>query len=494
MLRNSLKLWMILGCSLLLPLALVGIGAGFFVGENDLAQGRQSQIWTTSTLGQAGAKGGSWWFTSDVALSERDAAGADDDALYVVSTALLGSDWFVLLHVSKDGGRTWTKYILKQAGDVVIVPHIDAAGYRDGDVICVAWQDWEAGSGVSEIVAQCFWAPKATVAGLPNNPAGMPNSGALAPAAPLPANDPYTPDPQPQQVLPLGAGATNVSNSRNDPSGNHDFPGAGEYVGSWDLALNAHPQCAANGFPLVIIAWAENFSNLVYAVSNDGQKWQAAQPSSFPDETTRFPSLYVDANGVIYLSSTQVAEKPDVLTAASADCGKTWGQPENTSKNQGFSDGPYVAVTPDGKLHIVSDDDTTNSDWADIHYNQCTRNGNTVSCTGGSKAIAKFGGFPYIATDGKQALYVAYSSAPGGKSGGIGFTCSVDGGSNWKPQEDLPNSTIGAPSVRFSDLGVHHWQVKLAVNAANTVYMVWTQWIRTAPTAIRLQFSKRNGC
>ncbi|MEM4402551.1 MAG: hypothetical protein QW376_08760, partial [Candidatus Caldarchaeum sp.] len=114
--------------------------------SSDLAQG-QAQ-WATMTIGQAGAKAGSWWFSSDFAFSERDPATASDDALYITSTALLGQDWFVFLHVSKDGGATWAKYIVKQAGDIVIGARVKAASYKEGDVVCVGWQDWEIGSGI----------------------------------------------------------------------------------------------------------------------------------------------------------------------------------------------------------------------------------------------------------------------------------------------------------------------------------------------------------
>ena len=98
------------------------------VGLHSLAQD-QAQ-WTTMTIGQAGAQAGSWWFSSDFAFSERNAATADDDSLYVASTALLGRGWFVFLHVSKDGGVTWTKYSIKQAGDIVIGARVKVASYK----------------------------------------------------------------------------------------------------------------------------------------------------------------------------------------------------------------------------------------------------------------------------------------------------------------------------------------------------------------------------
>lgn len=209
---------------LLLP-ALFVLGS---FSSSDLAQGQAP--WTTITIGQAGAKAGSWWFSSDFAFSERDPAKADDDALYVASTALLGQDWFVFLHVSKDGSATWTKYIVKQAGDVVIGARVKTASYKDGDVVCVGWQDWEVGDGIPEIVAQCFWAPKPSVANLPENPQNMPSAGALQPAERVEANDPYNTDPSPQVIIPLAAEPTNLSNTPDTNSGVHDI-GSGDYVG-----------------------------------------------------------------------------------------------------------------------------------------------------------------------------------------------------------------------------------------------------------------------
>ncbi len=461
--------------------------------DDSLAQG-QAQ-WATVTIGQAGARAGSWWFSSDFAFSERSPETADDDSLYVASTALLGQDWSVFLHVSKDGGATWTKYTLKQAGDIVIAARVKAASYKDGDVVCVGWQDWEVGNGIPEIVAQCFWAPKATVEGLPDNPQGIPTGGALQAAEPVEANDLYTPDPSPQAIIPFAADPANISNTPDTNSGIHDI-GTGDYLGSWDLGINSHAQCATNGFPLIWALWAEDYSNLVYSRSTDGQSWEgprafqnAEGQQVFPNDYTRFPSTYADKDGVMYAATAQAIRPPDVFVSASTDCGQTWGELANLSQNSGFSDGPFVAVTEDGGIHTVNDDDTTNPDNADIHYNRCTREGNTVTCAEGSKPIAKDGGFPHIATDGKQALYVAYSSSPGGRSAGVGFLCSTDGGTTWSASEEIPDSALGAPTIRFSDLGALHWQEKIAVNAQNTLYLVWVQWIRGQ--AIKLQLSKR---
>lgn len=461
--------------------------------SGDLVQG-QAQ-WATMTIGQAGAKAGSWWFSSDFAFSERDSTKADDDSLYVASTALLGQDWFVFVHISKDGGATWTKYVVKLAGDVVIGARVKAASYKDGDVVCVGWQDWEVGEGIPEIVAQCFWAPKPAVEGLPENPQNMPSEGALEPAEQVEANDPYSPDPSPQAVIPLAAEPTNLSNTPDTNSGVHDI-GSGDYVGQWDLGINPHGQCATNGFPLIWAVWSEDYTQLLYSRSTDGQSWETAQAFKnkdgqevFPESYTRFPSAYVDKDGVMYAAVAQAIRPPDVFVSASTDCGQSWGELANLSQNSGFSDGPFVAVTEDGAIHTVNDDDTTNSENADIHHNRCTREGNAIMCAGSSQPIAKDGGFPYIATDGKQALYVAYSSSPGGKSAGVGFLCSTDGGATWSASEEIPDSTLGAPTIRFSDLGALHWQEKIAVNAQNTLYLVWVQWIRGQ--AIKLQLSKR---
>ncbi len=461
--------------------------------SSNVAQGQAP--WATVTIGQAGAKAGSWWFSSDFAFSERNAETADDDSLYVASTALLGQDWFVFLHVSKDGGATWTKYTLKQAGDVVIAARVKAASYKDGDVVCVGWQDWEVGGGIPEILAQCFWAPKPTVENLSENPATVPSAGALGPAGQIEENDPYAPDPSPQAVIPFAVEPTNLSNTPDTNSGIHDI-GSGDYLGSWDLGINPHSQCATNGFPVVWALWAEDYTKLLYSRSTDGQSWEPAQAFKnqdgqevFPESYTRFPSTYVDKDGVMYAATAQAVRPPDVFVTASTDCGQTWGELANLSQNSGFSDGPFVVVTQDGAIHTVNDDDTTNPNNADIHHNRCTREGSAVSCAGGSQPIAKDGGFPYIATDGKQALYVAYSSSPGGKSAGVGFLCSTDGGTTWSASEEIPDSTLGAPTIRFSDLGALHWQEKISVNAQNTLYLVWVQWIRGQ--AIKLQLSKR---
>lgn len=479
-----------------------GVALGMFLPiifeMGSLSLGAHEQpAWTTNTLGQAGARARDLWFDSDIAVDSRDSNNPNDDSIYIANTRWQDDLYVVQLHVSKDSGTTWTKYILRQPqepDEINAQARVDVASFQDGDVVCVGWQGWVIETLVPDIFAWCFWAPKPAVAGLPLSPPNMPTEGALTPAAPG-NGDLYTPDPRPQTLFPLTPEPVNVSNSPDIPSGQHDLAGVGEYDSSWDLAINSHQQCLTEGFPLVWTVWAEDLVNLVYSLSTDGKSWSGAQTAPLPSEHTRFPSAYVDANGVMYMSAAQAFRPPDVFTSASTDCGQTWGQPANLSDNSGFSDAPHVVVTANGMIHTVNDDDTTNPQWADIHYNQCTLQGNGVTCAGGSRPIAKDGGFPHIATDGQQTLYVAYSSAPPGEgtgtgSNGIAFTCSTDGGATWTAKEELPGSAVGAPTFR-TDAGVHHMQVKLGVAGPN-VYMAWIQYQRGQFT--KLQFSQRVGC
>ena len=480
----------------------------FEIGSLSLGAQEQS-AWTTSTIGQAGARARNLWFDSDIAVDSRDPNNPNDDNIYIANTRWQGDVYVVQLHVSKDSGNTWTRYVLREA-DLAAQARVDVDSFKDGDVVCVGWQDW-LDTGVPDILVWCFWVPKPPVESLPPTPPGLPPLPPIPPSpepippppwpippippAPQGDGDQYQPDPQPLPVLPLTPEPVNVSNTPDIPSGQHDMPGIGEYDSSWDLAINSQPRCLTEGFPLVWTVWSEDLVNLVYALSRDGKSWSEAKPAPLPSEHTRFPSAYVDANGVMYMSAAQAFRPPDVFTSASTDCGETWGEPANLSQNSGFSDAPHLVVTTDGKLHTVNDDDTTNSEWADIHYNQCTLEGNNVTCATGSRPIAKDGGFPHIATDGQQTLYVAYSSAPPGEGtgtgkNGIAFTCSTDGGATWKEKEELPESAVGAPTFR-TDAGLHHMQVKLAV-AGQNVYMAWIQYKRGEFT--KLQFSKRSGC
>jgi hypothetical protein len=475
------------------------------VGLHSLAQD-QAQ-WTTMTIGQAGARARDIWFDSDLAVDPRDPNNPNDDNIYIANTRWQGDSYVTQLHISKDSGQTWTRYVLDQS-ELAAQARVDVDSFKDGDVVCVGWQDW-LDTGVPDILVWCFWVPKPPVEGLPPTPPGLPPLPPVPPSpepippppwpippippAPPGPGDQYPPDPQPLPVLPITPDPVNVSNSPDIPSGQHDFPGIGEYDSSWDLAVNS--KCLTNGFPLVWAVWSEDLTKLVYALSTDGQTWSPANPTPFPDEHTRFPSAYVDANGVMYISAAQAFRPPDVFTSASTDCGQTWSAPTNLSQNSGFSDAPHVVVTANGTIHTVNDDDTTNSAWADIHYNQCTLQGNQVTCARGSQPIATDGGFPHIATDGQNALYVAFSSAPPGEgkgtgSNGIGFTCSTDGGTTWTPREELPNSAVGGPTLR-TDAGIHHMQVKLAV-AGQNVYVAWIQFQRGQFT--KLQLSKRTGC
>ncbi|MFN4219272.1 MAG: hypothetical protein ACK4HB_08390, partial [Candidatus Bipolaricaulia bacterium] len=190
-----------------------------------LSLGAQEQpAWTTSTIGQAGARARNLWFDSDLAVDSRDPNNPDDDNIYIANTRWQGDVYAVQLHVSKDSGNTWTRYVLREA-ELAAQARVDVDSFKDGDVVCVGWQDW-LDTGVPDILVWCFWAPKPAVEGLPPSPPNMPSEGALTPAEPG-DGDLYTPDPEPQKLFPITPEPVNVSNTPDIPSGQHDMADIG---------------------------------------------------------------------------------------------------------------------------------------------------------------------------------------------------------------------------------------------------------------------------
>ncbi|MCS7197118.1 MAG: exo-alpha-sialidase [Candidatus Bipolaricaulota bacterium] len=455
----------------------------------------QPEAWTAVTLGVSGRRAGDFFIDVDIDVDPRDPNNPDDDNIYVVATRVEGSDFILFLYVSKDSGKTWVKYRIKTCSGIeCFQPRVAVGSFTEANIVAVGWQDLTPGN--LDVFVQAFCIPKSQAAEVPQlvvesalPQLRCPDKPALQPDPKQEPRDPYVEDTSPLPLIPLTDEMVNVSNS-DAISGNHEIGGR-EWAGSWDLSINSHPNCLTNGFPLIWTIWAEDINaDMLYSLSKDGQTWSAPAKLPFASGQTRFPSAYTDRNGVMYAGSTLSVSPAEVYLTASDNCGASWGPVVNLSSNPGFSDAPQVAVTDDGKVHIVWDD-TTGTANVDDFYTSCTRQGNVLSCAL-ARSIAKDGAFPTLATDGK-VLYMPYRNTPGGRTAGVGFSCSTDGGATWLPAYELPGSAVASPTFVMPWGYVHFLMIKAAA-AGDRVYVVWAQ-AGDAPTRfLNVRLAWRKGC
>jgi len=251
-------------------------------------------------------------------------------------------------------------------------------------------------------------------------------------------------------------------------AGVHSFEGT-DYFYQFDNSI------APDGTAYVV--WSEDYSNLKAARFAPDGTMTACGDMPQSTDLTRYPTIYVDNTGVVWVASNHSFRNPDILVWFSNDQCASWQGPVNTSNNSGFSDGAGIVRIGD-KLYQVNDDDTTNPNYADIHINICdiTENG-LANCASG-KIVYKDGGFPHIATDG-TGLYVTSFD------GGVLYAYSCDAGATWT-QVNVPNSAFSA-GIRDPDFGTTYTRHRIATGAnSGNVYIVWTQRVSGASWNIML--------
>ena len=223
--------------------------------------------------------------------------------------------------------------------------------------------------------------------------------------------------------------------------------------GSLDLAL------ADDG--TVYAAWTEYEGRLWLRRSTDGGKTFGEKKSVASEHAApaRAPSLAV-LGDTVYLAWTD----GDIHVATSTDNGKTFGPPLQVTRSRDYTDAPKLAVDAQGTLHLV---------YAENGRIQYAASGNGARSFSPARTLSKTGaGFPALAVDGGNGVYVTYELFPGRQQRprGLGIVVSRDGGRTFSAPEAVPGSVApgGAPNGSFQGLLMQ----KLAVNRHGALAVV----------------------
>ncbi len=270
-------------------------------------------------------------------------------------------------------------------------------------------------------------------------------------------------------------------NVTNNPgaSGRHSL-GFGEQILNDSFSITTDK---ADG---VLIVWTDNEDMLLFSKSTDGGQTFSA-PVELPKGKglPRAPDVAVDKDGTIWVAwANGAGESGDVSLIKSTDGGQTWSERLNITDNEGFSDAPNIAVDAEGNITIVFNDDTpelAGPHAAIIAFVRSTDGGKTFSAPQ-TISTPIGGGFPAMAQDPKGNLFVSFSAISGRRSGGAGFTFSLDKGQSFAPAIELAGTALASVTPTRD--------VSIAVDSKGNIYIASSRAIRGQATQILLSVGR----
>lgn len=386
------------------------------VGLSSLAQG-QAQ-WTTMTVSQAGAQAQPAWNIQSVAqgpdaakqrVAEPDVAVTTDGKVYV-SYIDQKANAIKLLQV---GGAT--AELVRDTGRVA-----GTTVAATDTLVCVSWEELSDSSGVHEVWQAC-WNADLSPAG---EPLRLSTEGIIA--------------------------------------------GQANGAGWQEFGFNFDNTFAPDG--TLYAVWSEDYAKLKAGKYKDGAVSACGEfpPVPIPDAPIRYPTVYVDSAGGVWVASADISYPPgpNIWIWYSDDQCASWKGPVDSTPTGLYSDGPGIVRLGD-KIYQVNDDDAGAAPGtADIHVNICdaTSNG-AANCV--RNVVHQDGGFPHIATDGKGMYVASYD----GNANAVKFSYSCNAAGSWTPA-DIPNKWNSG--YRDPDFGAMVSRVRVATSAGSTnVYVAW---------------------
>ncbi|MGF1669491.1 MAG: sialidase family protein [Balneolaceae bacterium] len=227
--------------------------------------------------------------------------------------------------------------------------------------------------------------------------------------------------------------------------------------GSLDLAISPEGKLYA--------AWTEYEGALYVSRSTDrGQTFsEPVRIAGTDSEPARGPDLAVDPDGTVHIVWT-IGEDvaADIRYAYSTDGGNSFSKPEIVFESGTHSDAPKLASDSNGNLHLVfANLLSPASRQYTIQYTRRFADETSFEepkqISGNHSGQVRSTEFPELALDEKNRLFVIWDLFPShtGRSLGLGFSMSEDGGDNFSIPSPIPGTTspgLGANGSRQGSL------------------------------------------
>jgi hypothetical protein len=234
--------------------------------------------------------------------------------------------------------------------------------------------------------------------------------------------------------------------------------------GSHDLTI------AADG--TLYAAWTEYDGPLWFSRSTDrgatfSKPVQIGGDSARP---ARAPTLAAGRGGAVHVAWTVGEDEgADIRIAASADGGRTFGEPRVVAKTPGYSDAPKIAFDSQGTLHIVHAESAAGPfDRLHVRYTRSRDGGRTFEATREisqpAPARSTSATFPALSVDESGNVYVLWElhADPREMPRGLALAVSRDRGNSFSAPELVPDSIDPNGGFNGSQQGL--LMRKLAVN------------------------------
>lgn len=189
--------------------------------------------------------------------------------------------------------------------------------------------------------------------------------------------------------------------------------------------------------------------------------------------------LAVGRDGTLYFVNMgfdlKKGEGTHIAVGASRDAGNTWHW-ATLSKNR-FDDRPWVAVAPDGTVHVIWNDGSGVYHCLSRDRGTTWSNAQRIHTQGGSSHLA-------VGPHGEIAVRIIPQSASGNKyNEGVDLIAvSADGGSTWQ-ERPVPGERDWAPLDTPG--AVPRWVEPLAWDAEGALYLLWSDlkgvWLGRSP-------------
>lgn len=252
-------------------------------------------------------------------------------------------------------------------------------------------------------------------------------------------------------------------------------PGDGKGRINRDVWHNGSFDLAVGEGGVLVAAWTEYDGPLWVSRSSDGGSTFSAPlrvAGGEADPPARAPALAVGPRGAVYLAWTlgEVASA-DIQLARSVDGGKSFSPPQPVARTPGYSDAPKLTVDVQGRLHLVHAETSGGPfDVSHVRYLQSTDGGRSFNA---SRDLSGAGAaYPYLATDGRGKLAVAWELAPrpGQATRGLGLSVSADGGRSFSAAGEVPGSADPQGGANGSSQGM--LMRKLTLNRSGAIAVV----------------------